>query len=218
MQADLLDRQQERDDTLLQTNPAQWRAESSEDNRDTGIRVDQLWTDAGDFERDEATLLDVANRKYNEAIEAATEGNKVDWEAVDRAVATMTQAEKELLFESRLKGETEARKQYIKDLEVLVPFFDQRDLGWQAITDSNPSLAEYKSFDAYRDEQVAEVKDAAKVTWAEARSLVDKKLQPYEDVMSRYSDRYLIENADVLLPLLDRYDFYIPADLRKYVR
>ena len=218
MQKELLDRQSKRDD-LLRTNPAEWRRASSEDSRETGIRIDQLWTDAGDYNKEDKTLLDVAQRKYHDAIEAATDENtnEVDWDAVDRTVATMSKEEKDLLFETRLKGETEPRKQYIRDLEVLVPYFEQRDQAWQELAASDPQLAGYKTFDDFRQAMIAEVHDAG-LGWTEAAVRVDAKLDRYSEAVGRYANIYLAENADAILPLLDKYDFYVPAKFKKYVR
>ena len=217
LKASLDGRQQARDHSLLTSNPSEWRRASSEDQRAVGIRLDQLYVDAGDYAQEERSLLDVANRKYHEAIEAASEAEVVNWDEVDKAVAGMSEDEQRLLFETRLKGETEARKQYMRDLEVLSPYFEQRDAAWNELRAGDPTLQSYESFDSFRDDMVKQVHDAG-IGWTEARSKVDAKLEKYTAAIGRMADVYLAENADALLPLLDRYDFYIPSRFQKYVR
>lgn len=215
LQDEFTERQEKRDATLLKTNPAQWRAESSKDSGDLGVATRTIYSDMED--RDATGLRGVANDKYSSAIEGATVNGQVNWDQVDKAVAAMLPEERRLLFETRLRGETDARKRYIEDLQVLTPYFEQRDLGWQEIKGNDPNLAQYDSFDSFRQQMITEVHDAG-IGWTEARNKVDEKLEKYSEAMGRYANVYLAENADGLLPLLDKYDFYIPARFQKYVR
>lgn len=212
--------QKKRDTELLTTNPAQWRAESSAAARELGIRKDQIY---GESDIKSPGLRGAVNEKYHEAIVKATKDGKVDWDRVDLAVAGFSPDEQRLLFETQLRGETDARKQYLKDIKELAPYFDQRDEAWAVMTRGDPKLAQYNSLDELRMATIQElVKPRSEggpgYGWSEARSLTDKKLAPYSEKVGEQANKYLAEHADVLLPLLDKYDFYVPAKFQRYIR
>lgn len=211
-QKELFDRQTERDNTLLATNPAEWRRASSDDANTTRAYIDGLYSSSDEFKQEPKTLLDVANRKYHEAIVAATDKKtqQVDWGAVDATIANLSQAEQDLIFKSSLKGETETRKQYLRDLKVLAPYLDQRNEAWQVFKKSNPKLEQYKTFDDFRQSLIVVAHDAG-ATWGQAASKVDAALAPIDKQFAGQANLYLAQRARELLPLMDKYGYYTPA-------
>ena len=224
--------QTKRDETLLKDNPAEWRRESGDDNARTQAMIAERAQDFGERKPppdkpwdklSTSEKLATAQAEFHAAIDDNTANRQVDWDAVDKVVAGMDEEKQKLLFDSSLKGETEPRKQYIRDLQELIPYFEQRDRAWRELQDEDRSLQGYKSFDAYRDAMVKEVHDGDPndptddVGWTEARVYVDKELASLSEDLGWYADDYLAEHADRLLPLLDKYDFYVPAEFQPYV-
>lgn len=219
VQDEALVHQRMRDDTLLNTNPAQWRKESGDAAREAGIRIDQIYRDAGEYDREPRSLLDVANKEYHDAIMKATNPatKKPDWDAVDLALAAMSPDKQKLLFENRLKGETPARQQYIRDLKVLVPYFKQRDEAWKELAATDKEWGKFKTFDDYRQSLVVELHDAG-YGWAEAEAKAEKATSRTAEIVSKTSNIYLADHLEEVVPLLDKWGYYVPARYRKFVR
>ena len=217
LQATARQQQQVDDDSLLETNPAEWRRLSADRNSRLQAAIAERAEDYPETEFENRTLLDVTNDEYQQAIEDSTGANgAVDWEAVDRVVAGMSPEQQALLFEQRLAHETAARKQYYHDLAELEEYFQVRDQVWQEIALSDPELSEFPSFDAWVQDLTVQYREGG-LTWAEARSKAQSIADRLSEKMSKAALYYLADNLD-LLKILDEYDYYVPSKLRKYAR
>lgn len=204
-------RQQERDSALLMTDPERWRLDSADDNARVQAAIEERARDYGTYEREPRSLLDIANLKYHNAIEANTVNGRVDWGMVDREVAKMSPQEQDLLFANRLAGETDARKQYIRDLARLEGFFQQRDEAWARLQQANPTFQQYASLDDFRIAKVNEVMQKnPNYPRPIVENLVDQSLGVYTQNASMAGAQYLVQHRD-LVPLLAKYGFSVPS-------
>lgn len=211
LHAEFNTRQQKRDTILLPTDPEEWRKVSAADNAEVQAAIEERARDFGDYEKEPQSLLDLANMKYHTAIEASTVDDQVDWDKVDRELAKMSPQEQDLLFANRLAGETDARKQYIRDLVKLEPFFQSRDEAWARLQQANPEFAQYKDLDAYRLAKVLEVMQKNPgYPRPVVEDLIDKSLGVLTQSASLAGAQYLVQNRE-LVPLLAKYGFSVPA-------
>jgi hypothetical protein len=199
-------------DALLSRDPAAWRAQRADLRNEQRIRIDEQLhaVDTGP----PRTLLDKTNQRYQTVLRFHTDPTgKVDWDAVDRAVSHWSPEEQRLLSEQRLAGETPASKRYITDLGKLEPYFKQRDEAWARIAAQNPGLAAYPNFDAFKNARILQYRQDTGVSYTVAAAAVDKLLAPIERMMSTQANAYLVQHPE-LVPLLDKYGYYVPASLR----
>lgn len=201
------------DPTSPDYNPAVWRDLTSEARKGVQKVLDDRFTQHGEFQRDPRGLLDVANQKLHEAIVSATnpDTHEIDWDAVDKVRNALSPAEQDLLDKQSLAGETKAYQDYKKALKDLVPYFQQRDEGWKRIF-GNTSLGQYANLDEFHQSLVSRlVKSGVPLSIANAE--VDKAVAPIQSALSPFSTAYLVRHRD-LLPELDRWGFFVPANLR----
>lgn len=208
---------QEARDQNFAVDPARWRSESQAQARALGVLRHNLWKDA-DFREENRGPLDEYRDMYHEQIEAATdpETKIIDWDKVDEWLAAQDAETQQFIFESGLEHETDLRKQYLRDVRELVPYWNMRDKAWRELTKDSETYSQYKTMDeAIQARAYQFVQEGA--DWTSARNLAEKQLDSITEAATNESYQYLDEHRE-LIPLLNKYDYYIPAFFRKFVQ
>lgn len=203
-------------DALLATDPFEWRDQRGALKTAERERIEGIRTGAPEEfpDREPRTRLDALNADYREQMEQATDKRgKVDWELVDRWTASLSPKDQDLLFQQRLAGETPTSKSYLKAVKLLEPYFDARDEGWTKIASTSPSLAQFGSFEQWRSDRIAFLRTNYNMSYTQAKAEFDKMASPIETAMGQMGTAYLAQHQH-LVPLLDRYGFYVPSMLR----
>ena len=202
-------------DNLATEQPEEWRKQRGiiKSNEQALLFSDEKgsWQDRNkDVLKNDAPLtrLDKLQEQYGRVIDISKKGEVVDWNTVDKYLATLSPQDRELLLMSRLAGETDVGKQYIRDTQQLIPYFQATQKYWQ----TTQLAAQFPTPESYRDHFIGQL-----VSNGIDRTTAKSKADQIMDKLLAGAD---LARTQVLLQdinrvrLLDKWGYYVPANLR----
>lgn len=145
----------------------------------------------------------------------------LNFEAYDRELAAWEKKYPDVSKEQVSPGRPLSRghAELMEARATLREYFDVRDEAWRQLSKGNTELSRYANLDDYRTSLVLELQrppnqGGGGLSNAEAERLADKMVQKYSESASRLALNYLKAHPD-LVPILDQWGYYVPADLRK---
>ena len=209
----------------LKTDPGTWRDERSRILTEERTGIDATVAAAvkagDDFYKNNqppVTRLDALNKAYNVVIEAnKNDRGNIDWQAVDRVTAQWPERDRQIWEEQRsAKAITSEEKGYIAAQRLLDPYFRQRDQEWSQVQQAYPVFSQYKSYDDLRQSRIADLTKQG-YSNSEAGVFVDQALAALPAIQHAASVNYLNQHRE-LIPILDKYGYAVPAQLRAFAR
>ena len=209
------DTKHQANDELFNQNPADWRAQRAELNKSEFDQIQGVRRGSPDDfkELEPRTRVDVLNNVYSTLIKSNTDDtNRVNWNIVDRVMSSWSAADQDLFFQQRLAGNSNLSKAYLFSIKQLTPYFEQRDMSWKKLQQSNAEFQQFKTFDDYYDNLVVKHMETG-LPRTVAQAVADRQANSIEKLLSAESTIFLSQNPQ-LVRLLDRWGFYVPAALR----
>lgn len=207
------DEQTQRDQALEagDIEPSEWREASGDKAAQLAAAIRERAQDYRGEPETRGRLQAVLDR-YSTAIEQATTPLGTDWTQVDREVASWSDQERSLLESNRLAGETPKRKEYLRDLNALEPYWEIKDREWAKAQDQNPRFQDAPSADAWRKQEVKRLTSEGRPP-AVAEMIADALLEAYTLNTDIESYLYLLRNRDAI-SLLTKWGFSVAEELQ----
>jgi hypothetical protein len=161
-------------------------------------------------------LEDVVLRDYTKAIKDNTKNTVVDWDKVDRVVASWSPQAQAELEKSRLAAGTDKEREYLRDVAALEPYFEARDAQWAKFKGTNANFAAYDSYEDYKQSRYDLVASKnPSLPSGIVQATVNQALAPIEEALSMSAQPILARDRQ-LVALLSKHGFYVPAQFRAF--